>query len=342
MHGAFLQLCQEFAQAAKAWPDLRPDLLVSHCGLGPSLFLAEQLSCPAVGYCEYYLARQRRDLTYRVDLPPVEPAPFYPRCINAATLLGLTGCRSGYTPTAWQRDSFPARFRSKIAVHFDGLDTELYQPRPHPPAGVVVPGLRLPGGTRLVTYAARGLESMRGFDLFLRVAQRIARERSDVVFAIAGGEETYYGWDRLHTGGPTFREWAVAGAAYDVSRFVFLGQIVPDELARVLARSDLHIFLTVPFVLSWSLFDALASGCVVLAADVPPVREVIEPGVNGLVENLFDVDRLTETALKVLDDPAAFRPLGVEARRRVEERYSLDVAVPELRAYFERQVAVTR
>ena len=95
----------------------------------------------------------------------------------------------------------------------------------------------------------------------------------------------------------------------------------------------------VPFVLSWSLINAMATGCVVLGADVPPVREVIAPGRTGLVEPLFDVERLTESALRVLDDPAAFRPLGQAARELVEEQYSLEVAVPALKDYFERVAA---
>jgi glycosyltransferase involved in cell wall biosynthesis len=173
----------------------------------------------------------------------------------------------------------------------------------------------------------------------MRVAGRIARQRQDVLFAVAGGEETYYGWDRLMTGDRTFKEWVLAQDDYDLSRFVFLGQVEPAELADVLSLSDLHIYLTVPFVLSWSLFNALACGCVVLASDVGPVREVIQPGVNGLVEPLFDIDGLTRTALRVLDDPGRFRPLGVAARRLMEERYGVEVAVPALREYFERVAA---
>src|SRR5207302_285006 len=108
------------------------------------------------------------------------------------------------------------------------------------------------------------------------------------------------------------------------------------QLAELLCLSDLHIYLTVPFVLSWSMLDALASGCVVLASDVPPVREMIEPGCNGLVAPFFDTDSLVEQALRVLDDRAAYRPLGETARGRMQEKYSLDVAIPELKAYFER------
>ncbi len=317
---------------------IRPDLVVSHCGIGPTVSLRDLYSCPLVNYCEYYLGTRHRDLTYRVDLPPVETAPFYPRCINAATLLGLIDA-PGYTPTHFQRDSFPERYRSRIEVHFDGLDTQLYHPGAKGDLTSLLGGRSLPEGTRVVTFVARGLESMRGFDLFLQVAGRICQARSDVLLVVVGGDETYYGWDSLFTGGMTFRQWALSRGNYDLSRFVFLGQVEPDQLAVILARSDLHIYLTVPFVLSWSLFNALSCGAVVLASDVPPVREVIEPGVNGLVESFFDVDRLTATALRVLADPAAFQTLSDNARRLVESRYGLDVAIPALKEYFERQAA---
>ncbi len=170
----------------------------------------------------------------------------------------------------------------------------------------------------------------------MKVADRIAQARTDVLFVVVGGEEIHYGWDKLHTGSPSFKQWVLSQDQYDLGRFVFLGRILPEQLADILRISDLHIYLTAPFVLSWSLLDAMASGCVVLASDVPPVREVIEPGQNGLVEPLFDVDRLTETALCVLDDPAAFAPLGQAARRTIEERYSLEVCIPPLAAFFER------
>jgi glycosyltransferase involved in cell wall biosynthesis len=180
---------------------------------------------------------------------------------------------------------------------------------------------------------------MRGFDLFMRLAQRIADARADVLFIVVGQEDSYYGWDRLHTGQPNFKEWVLKQGKFDLSRFVFLRHLEPEPLADVLCLSDLHVYLTVPFVLSWSLMNALASGCVVLAADVPPVREVIEPGKNGLVEPLFDIERLAQAALRVLDDPSAFAPLGRAGRELLQEKYSLEVSVPELKEYFERQAA---
>jgi len=334
MYGRYLELCQATYAAVRARPELKPDLVVAHGGCGaPTLFLPEVLTCPIVNYCEYYFALGRCDISYRIDLPPAEPAQFYPRCINAIVLASLVDCASGYSPTEWQRQSFPQRFRPKIEVHFDGIDTELYRPRVVPR---VIAGNAVPADTRIVTYVARGLESMRGFDQFMKVAQHIARERSQVLFVVVGSELTYYGWDKLHTGQPSFKQWVLSQGSYDLSRFVFIDHLFPEQLAELLCLSDLHLYLTVPFVLSWSMLDALASGCVVLASDVPPVREMIEHGRNGLVAPFFDTDSLAETALRVLNDPAAHRALGVAARAEMQAKYSLDVAIPQLKAYFER------
>jgi glycosyltransferase involved in cell wall biosynthesis len=331
--GHSLEIGRAVFEAVRSRPQLRPDLVVAHGGLTPTLFLREVMRCPLIDYCEYYFAPNHRDLTYRLDLPPPEVAPFFPRCINGPTLINLAACDAGYAPTEWQRRSFPERFWPKIEVHFDGIDTDLYRPRAVPR---VAGGRTIPEGTRVVTYVARGLESMRGFDIFMEVARRIALARSDVLFLIAGDEGIYYGWDRLHTGQPSFKQWVLERGSFDLSRFVFLGHLPPEELSAVLCLSDLHIYLTVPFVLSWSLFNALASGCVVLASDVPPVREVIQAGENGLLEPLFDAERLSETALRVLNDPGEYRSLGQQARTLLEEKYSVEAAVPPLKAFFQR------
>jgi glycosyltransferase involved in cell wall biosynthesis len=334
IYGHYLDQCQTVHDAIQAKQQLRPDLIVAHGGRGaPTLFLREVVDCPIIIYCEYYFAISHRDISYRIDLPPAEPAPYFPRCINAPTLVTLVDCDAGYSATRWQKNSFPARFHSKIDVLFDGIDTALYQPGPAPRR---IGTHSVPPGTRVVTFVSRGLESIRGFDLFMKVAHRIAQARSDVLFVVAGGEEIHYGWDKLHTGSPSFKQWVLSQENYDLSRFVFLGRILPEQLADILRISDLHIYLSAPFVLSWSLLNAMASGCVVLGSDVPPVREVIEPGQTGLIESLFDVDGLTETALRVLDDPATFAPLGRAARAAIDESYSLDVCIPPLKDFFER------
>jgi glycosyltransferase involved in cell wall biosynthesis len=340
IYGHYLDQCQTVYDALRARPDLRPDLVVAHGGRGaPTIFLRELLDCPIINYCEYYFATHRRDISYRIDLPPAEPASFFPRCINAPTLVTLADCDAGYSATQWQKQSFPARFHPKIDVYFDGIETELYHPGPEPRT---LGDVSIPRDTRVVTFVSRGLESIRGFDIFMKVADRIARTRTDVLFVVVGGEEIHYGWDKLHTGSPSFKQWVLEHGDYDLSRFLFLGRVLPEQLARILRISDLHLYLTAPFVLSWSLLNAMATGCVILASDVPPVREVLEPGINALVEPLFDVDRLCETALSVLADPPAFASLGSAARATVAESYSLEVCIPPLARFFDRVASRAR
>ena len=337
--GMYLEQCQNVYEAVRARPELRPDLVVAHGGRGaPTLFLRDVLDCPIIAYCEYYFATSHRDISYRIDLPPAEPAPFFPRCINAPTLASVVDCSAGYSATHWQKQSFPARFHSKIEVLFDGIDTKLYAPGPAPRR---IGETAIPEDTKVVTFVSRGLESIRGFDVFMKVADRITRQRADVLFVVVGGEEIHYGWDKLHTGAPSFKQWVLSQGRYDLSRFLFMGRVLPELLADILRLSDLHIYLSSPFVVSWSLFNAMATGIPVLASDVPSVREVVEPGVNGLVEPLFDVDQLTAAALKVLAHPADFAPLGHAARRTIEERYSIEHCIPPIRDFFERVAAGT-
>jgi glycosyltransferase involved in cell wall biosynthesis len=334
VYGRYLESCRAVYEAVRAKPQWQPDLVVAHGGRGaPTLFLPEVLNCPIINYCEYYFAPSRRDISYRIDLPLVDPSQFYPRCINAMTLVSLVDCHAGYCPTRWQKETFPKRFWPKIEVHFDGIDTELYRPRSVPR---VVTGKTIPAGTRVVTFVARGLESMRGFDQFMKLANRICHEMNEVIFVVVGEAEIYYGWDKLHTGQPSFKKWVLSQGEYDLDRFIFLDYVEPSVLSDFLCLSDLHVYLTVPFVLSWSFFNALACGRVVLASDVDPVLEVIEPGKNGLLASLFDTDALCQNALQVLKNPGEFQPLGESARTLMETHYSIDACIPSLREYFER------
>jgi len=144
-----------------------------------------------------------------------------------------------------------------------------------------------------------------------------------------------YGGDLEFTGGKSFKQWVLARDSYDLSRFLFTGMVPPATLAQLFALSDLHIYLTVPFVLSWSLLNALASGVTVLASNTPPVREVIEPGKTGLVADFFDVEALTEQALRVLDAPQDHKHLGQAGVELIRTRYSLEVCLPRMLALYE-------
>ena len=168
------------------------------------------------------------------------------------------------------------------------------------------------------------------------MAKRLCERRRDVLFIVVGEDRVCYGGDEEFTGKKSFKEWVLARDDYDLSRFTFTGLLPPAELAQVFAISDLHVYLTVPFVLSWSLLDALACGALVLASGTAPVREVIEHGRNGLLADFFDLDTMDDLAFRALDAPVEHEPLRRAAVETVRERYSLEVCLPQmLRMYDE-------
>jgi glycosyltransferase involved in cell wall biosynthesis len=328
-------------EALHARPDVRPDLVVAHSGFLTTAFLRELYACPIVNYFEYFYRTKDSDMDFRRDFPVPEMSRLRARARNAALLLDLENCDAGYSPTHWQRDRLPRLFHHKVRVLFDSIDTNLWRPRPGTPRRVG--GRAVPDGVRLVTYVARGMESMRGFDIFMRLAKLLCDRRTDVLFAVVGEDRVCYGGDHEVTGGKSFKEWVLAQDNYDLNRILFTGLLPPAQLAELFAVSDLHVYLTVPFVLSWSLMDALACGTTVLASDVAPVGEMIEPGKNGLVADFFDVEGLAREAGRVLDAPGDYKHLGRAGVEMIRERYSLDVCLPRmLDLYREVLTAATR
>jgi glycosyltransferase involved in cell wall biosynthesis len=309
-----------------------PDVIIGHSGFGSTLFLSQLFSAPIINYCEYFYHPSGNDLGFRPDFPTTEEVRLRAAARNAMLLLDLENCRAAYSPTRWQASLLPARYADKLQVIFDGVDTTVWKPSERRPE--ILAGVKLPEHARLVTYASRGFESMRGFDIFMQVAGRIAAERADVQFIIVGEDRCCYGDDQRVTGDPSFKNWVLQRGNYPAERFHFVGRLPPAELARVMSAADLHFYLTVPFVLSWSLIDAMACGATLLASSTAPVRELLQHGRNALLADFFDVEHFTEQALRVLERPSAFRDLGREALADVQAKYSLDVCLPQLERFY--------
>ena len=313
---------------------VKPDLVVGHSGFGSTLLLPELWpDAPILNHFEYFYRPHNSDMDFRPEFPVAEADVLRSRARNAMILLDLEYSARGYSPTHFQHGLFPEAYRSKIEVIHDGVDTAFWKRRVVDDR--VVEALRIPPETRVVTYVARGLEAMRGFDVFMKTAKRVYERFPNVVFLVVGADRVAYGGDLKHTGGTSFKEWVLAQDEYDLERIRFLGNVSPAVLSHVLSLSDLHVYLTVPFVLSWSMLDAMACGCVVLGSDTAPVREVIRDGENGLLRNFFDVDGLAGAVVDVLKEPGDYRPLGEAARATVEQRYSLDVVLPRMLAMYD-------
>jgi glycosyltransferase involved in cell wall biosynthesis len=339
--------CDAVYNALKKRPDIKPELIVGHSGFGSTLFLRELYpDVPVVNFFEYYYLPHDpdSDMDFRHDLPWPIPEIKYlrSRCRNAMILLDLQNCQIGYTPTRFQRSKFPHEYENKLRVIFDGVDRSVYHgygESLRPPLSQrgdrTLAGVSVSANTRVVTYVSRGFESMRGFDIFMRSAKLIAEQYPDVVFIIVGTDRIAYGGDDQYTGGKSFKDWVMSREKVDLNKLHFVGRLTPPELGKLLASSDLHIYLTVPFVLSWSMMDAMSCGAVVLGSDTSPVREMIEDGKNGLLANFFKPEEFAAKALPVLKDPDAFRPLGRAAEQMITEEYSLEAVLPRMLQMYE-------
>lgn len=317
-------------RALKSVPQVQPDLVVGHVSYGTMLYLKTLYRCPFVGYFELLPPPFWSDeLSFRKDFPAPESARLFNAVYHTLTHLHLNVMDAGYVPTHYQLSTAPQEHRHKLRVIFDGVDTEIYAPR-QVARPVAFRGVTLGRDVRVVTYVSRGLESLRGFDVFMKMAKRIYRELADVVFLIAGEERTNYGHEAHYVGKQTFKQWTLAQDDYDLSRFHFLGRIPPTDLATLYQISDLHVYLTVPYVLSWSMVQAMSAGCRIVSSATAPVLEVMDHEVHGRLADFYDVDGLADQALRILRDPAGNAHLGVNARQRVLERYEKRKCIGQL------------
>ncbi|MBI3461796.1 MAG: glycosyltransferase [Planctomycetes bacterium] len=326
--------CHGVYEACRRHPEMQPDLVVGHSGFGSTLFLRELYDCPIINYFEYFYRPRGSDLDYRPEFAPKELDILRSYCRNAMLLLDLQNCNAGYCPTQWQRSLLPAAFADKLEAIFDGVDTEVWHRHEGLPRQVA--GRAIDPGTRIVTYVSRGLEAMRGFDIFMKVAKRIYQQMPNVVFVVVGSDRVAYGGDLKYVAEKSFREHVLKSDEYILSKFVFTGLVPPQQLAKLLSLSDLHIYLTVPFVLSWSLLDALACGCTVVASATPPVLELIRHEENGLLADFYDVEGLAGLCLRVLHDPEGHRRLGEAGVARIREKYALARTLPQMLEFYRR------
>jgi glycosyltransferase involved in cell wall biosynthesis len=306
-------------------------------GLGSTLFVPAALpGVPVVNLFDYICLPRSNDLT--ADVRPDIPDAYWHwrRSANAIDLLDLENGALPWTATAWQRDLYPPEYRADFRVQHDGIATDLFR-RPAPIASAPRTLLRrtLPADARVVTFVSRGLDRLRGFDRFVRLANRLLRARTDVLCVVLGAPVVHRGLD-VEFFGQDYRAHVLAREPlHDPARVWFVDLARPAQVAEVLAASALHVSLSRPYPVARSLLEAMAAGCVVLAADTPPAREVIDPGRTGLLAPADDLDAWERLALAALDDPAAHRPLGEAAAEQVRRHYARDVTVPILAEWFD-------
>ena len=316
-----------------------PDVMLGHNGWGEIWFLKDVFPhTPLIGYFEFFY----RFLGADVGFDPSEPRLFDTaprvRTKNLGNLIGLDAADFGQTPTQWQRSLYPAAYQSKLQVTHEGIDTGLVVPDADARIKLADAGIERGRDDEVVTYVARNLEPYRGFYSLMRSLPAILEQRPHAHVIIVGGDEVSYGHHLPQ--GQTHKQQMLAelGSALDRTRVHFLGKVPYSTYLKVLQVSSVHVYLTFPFVLSWSMLEAMSAGCLLVASRTAPVEEVVRDGENGF---LVDFHSPAEIAAKVADALAAgregFASIRENARRTIVEQYDLKtICLPEQLRLLER------
>jgi glycosyltransferase involved in cell wall biosynthesis len=316
----------------------RPDVVFAHIGWGEALFLKDVFPDALVLlYCEFFYRARGGDLGFDPEFPVTAEKVLRLRLMNAPLLMALDASDWGVAPTVWQRRQFPAVHASRIGVVHEGIDTDCVTERADARFAIPGTGLTLSREDEVVTYVARNLEPYRGFHVFMRTIPEIQKRRPRAQVVIAGGDEVSYS-PRLPEG-DTWRARMLREmrGKIDLSRVHFTGRIAYRDYVSLLQVSSAHVYLTYPFVLSWSLLEAMSAGCPVVASRTPPVEEVIVHGRNGLLADFFSPGDIAARVDELLRRPDDARGLRDAARHTAAERYDLKrVCLPQQVALVDR------
>ena len=302
-----------------------PDIIIGHHGWGEMLDLVDVWpGTNLLGYFEFYYQAEGQDVGFDSEFPAGPDQLPRIRAMNCINLLALALQQHGQTPTRWQLDRYPAWAQAQIGVLPEGARLDVCRPAPKRRQEPFAIGrFEVQPGEKLVTYVARNLEPYRCFHVMMRALPDLLKARQDVKVVLVGGDDVSYG-ARLANG--TWREHfqrELAGK-YDASRVLLPGQLPYSDYLRLLQRSDTHVYLTYPFVASWSLREALACGCAVVAADVDPVKEFITHARNGMLTPALDPAALARSVLEVLENDKLNQRLRRAARRYAEQNLDME------------------
>jgi len=304
-----------------------PDVVYGHSGWGPTLLIKDifptaELLC----YFEWFYHAHGSDADFDPNDPINADDEARIRLKNAPILIDLYSCDRGLAPTYWQRQQFPPEYHSKINVLHDGVDTEFFQPQPG--AKLVLPRLNLDlrDVPEIVTYVARGMEPYRGFGQFMESVALLQQRRPQCHVVVVGENRVAYG--KSLPAQQTYKDLMLSKLSLDLNRVHFTGLLPYSEYLQVLQSSCVHIYLTRPFVLSWSMLEALSTGCLVVASKTTPVTEVIEDGVNGLLVDFFSPQEISTRSEEVLSHPTRMASIRAKARETILERYNLAELLP--------------
>jgi glycosyltransferase involved in cell wall biosynthesis len=308
-----------------------PDVILAHPGWGESLFLKQVWPLSKlIIYCEFHYAAEGTDVGFDPEFPPKDAGDACRvRMKNVNNFLHFDIADAGVSPTEWQRSTFPEPFRSKIRVIHDGIDTA--QIKPNPDVWLQLGPHKLTREDEVITFVNRNMEPYRGYHTFMRALPEILEKRPKARVLIVGGDGVSYGAKPPE--GTTWKKIFLDEVKdkIDLSRVHFLGHIDYKHFIPLLQLSTVHVYLTYPFVLSWSLLEAMACGCAIVASDTAPLREAIIDGETGLLVDFFNPKNVAAGVLKLLDKPDLRKSMGRNSRLFAKDHYDLQsVCLPRM------------
>ena len=312
-----------------------PDVVVAHPGWGESLFVKDVWADTKLGlYCELNYTEQGNDVGFDPEFASTDPGDACRlRLKNINNVMHFDIADGAISPTNFQADTYPWPFRSKIKVMHDGIDTKVIVPN-EMASLQIKPGLTLSRANEVITFANRNLEPYRGYHVFMRSLPRLLKERPNAHVVIVGGDGVSYG--KRPEGNTSWKQIFIDEVKpqiddSDWARVHFVGTLPHHQFVSLLQISTVHVYLTYPFVASWSLLEAMSAGCAIVASDTAPIREFIDHEKHGLMTPFFDVDGLTNSVIRLLEDPQLRQYMAGEARKRIQFYYDLQaVCLPRL------------
>jgi glycosyltransferase involved in cell wall biosynthesis len=302
-----------------------PDVVVGHPGWGELMLVKEIFPATAmISHAEFYYSAEGGDVGFDPEFPDVTDAlRITLKSKNVPLVTALLDSDVAVAPTAWQASRFPAEFRGKIETIHEGIRTDVVRPNPQAEFRRGTGDRTFRPGDEVITFVNRNLEPIRGVHIFLRALPTILAARPQAHAVIVGGEGVSYG-----AAAPKGQTWKARflGEVQDrlpMERVHFVGHIPYPDFMALMQVSRLHVYATYPFVLSWSMLEAMSAGALVLGSATPPVTEIIEHGKSGLLYDFFDVEGLATGAIEALAHADRYAGLREAARRTIADRYDL-------------------
>lgn len=314
------RVCEQLQRREK----FTPDIIIGHPGWGDMLFIKDLFPhAKILSFFEFYYRASGADVGFEEPVTADDHARV--RMKNITNLISLEQADWGITPTVWQHSLHPNDFKTKLSVIHDGVDVDVCVP--NAAASVTLPnGKTFKVGDEVVTYIARNFEPYRGFATFMKAAEILLRTRPNLHMIAVGADEVSYG--KKAPDGKTYRQLLSEQVTLPDERIHFVGTVPYADLIGLFQISSAHIYLTYPFVLSWSMLEAMASGVALVASRTKPVLEVVEHGVNGLLADFFSPEDVAAKVSQLLDEPTRNAAMRANARTTVVNRFALSKLLP--------------